>query len=132
MPGGRRSVALQGHSEGLTPAHDQTLPVDLPGAVSRVVLATSQVDAKADDWGGRRSVCCRVPAVGGQDLPAQASILDLSSRPPPSQPTSRACLYSWPLAPPSFTHTHQAACSVMKGFAGASPRAGPGTRNLFV
>lgn len=41
--GGQGVGALQRYGEGLTPADDQALPVDLPGAVGQVVLMTSQI-----------------------------------------------------------------------------------------
>lgn len=63
---GRSSVALQGHRERLTPAHDQTLPVDLPGAVSQVVLAASRVDANGRCcWGEQRSEVSLLPGRTG-------------------------------------------------------------------
>lgn len=36
--------ALQANGEGLTPAYNQMLPVDLPGAVSQVVFVASQIN----------------------------------------------------------------------------------------
>lgn len=41
--GGQRLRALQSYGEGLTPADNQALPVNLPGAVSRVVVTASQI-----------------------------------------------------------------------------------------
>lgn len=41
--GGQRLRELQSYGEGLTPADNQALPVNLPGAVSRVVVTASQI-----------------------------------------------------------------------------------------
>lgn len=103
---GRSSVALQGHRERLTPAHDQTLPVDLPGAVSQVVLAASRVDANGRGcWGEQRSEVSLLPGrTGVRSGPTMATV----------HPSAVLCAVSPSLAylyisqqpPPSLTHLH--------------------------
>lgn len=46
----QRVAVLQRHGEGLSPADDQTLPIDLPGAVRRVVFVTLNIDVVDKSW----------------------------------------------------------------------------------
>lgn len=47
---GQRTRALDDYGEGLTPADDQALPINVPGVVSQVVFMTSQVHVHNQTW----------------------------------------------------------------------------------
>lgn len=50
MLGRQRVAVLQSYGERLSPADNQALPIDLPGAVSQVVFLTPHIDISNTSW----------------------------------------------------------------------------------
>lgn len=105
--GEQRSAALQGHREGLTPAYDQTLLVDLPGSVSQVVLATSQVDANSGAWEEQRSEVSLLPGrTGVRSGPTSEAVHPRSVLTAFTLSAHQPVLFIQLTASTSLTHTH--------------------------